>query len=885
MTESELQTKWPYPLLSVSEDRRASRVAVPVGMASELVGVDGNCESGLRPFPGLKIVRELQPKVLTAGSPAKNSYTGRAVVIDCFAVDFSVSADGYGYGFVYRIKKDPNYATEVGAIEGVDDADVFIDFWSSHPPAGAVGGWSDGNTFDNRVVQDCSSTAPMSVTVSANGMIYVHIRGRGPALCYQDKETPYALLRIGDSAAPFPGPGLRPTLLAPENGTVLGGVAVIDDVNRCANGQVWLGTTLPSATALGLTQADTEPRMMDGGAYAFAYQLYDSNTGRRSALSEIAWANAADFTADPSFFVLELLYDSNKFDQAYVYRSVRVQDAGGTYVATYLHLERIITLTDYESNLAVAYPFKHSVYYYVLEDKALVYQDYFQDQSLFDEVMPRGGAALMYGNTLLVSRISGGDPSSTEESRPDDALRGLGEIRYSSLTDVSPELFPASNRYVPKTPSNEVISFAQVGDGAVGWSLDRQYFIRKEGQYIRIVEVHQGFGITGPKAVDVVGSTAYFLTHKGLKAVDANSQLEDIKAFNQVIMEEWGLDDRADVSVAFDAALSCLFVHNPAAFQTLCLWFNTGKASELLDMAFTQVFRGPWPDEGSGNLVDRVFFLQDCPDHSTSDEFLPDWRPRVYIVDKDRSKTGWFGAYGAPPNLLLDIGGDAVFETTADAAGGIVEVSGTLPVSPEGAMMYVLDSPDASFIGMSAQIYYMPTASQFSVGGPGVDQSLDGLPTGSTVGISPIYLRWVGHPLDNRATTDQGSFAQGIDFHRIKQVSSLECAFTDVSGDESETTNAKYRGLCYRGSDEDPLDAVPPVGSSAGGSVGSVINREGRNAAYFRDSDSDASIALGVVGNCLCPGVEIFCPNLDYRLVSVRVTGKLLGTSRSRNSS
>lgn len=881
MTESEFPAQWLYPLLAVSEDKHASRVAVANGFASELVGVDGNSESGLRPFPGLKLVRELQPKIVTTGIELLPSFTGRSELLDVFQVHFRVGTDGYGFGFIYRITKDPNYV--IGASVATDEgADIFFDFWSTHPAPGAVAQWSDGNTFDNRVVVNCDPGVPMSVSVSNNGLIYISVGGRGASLCYQDKTAPYALIRVGDTGAPFPGAGLQPKLLAPENGVALGAVAVIDNVNRPGSGQIWLGTTAPSAAGLGLTQTDAEPRLMPSGAYSFAYQLYDSKTGRRSALSEAAWANLEDFTADPSYFVLELLHDANKFDQAYVYRSVRVQDAGGTYVATYLHLERIITLEDYASNLATTYPFQHSVYYYVLEDKALVFQDYFQDRSLFDEVMPRGGASIMFGNTLLVSKITGRNPSSTEENRPDDATRGLGELRYSSLTDISPELFPPSNRYVPSTPSNEIISFAQVGDTVVGWSLDRQYYIRKSGTYLQVYEAHEGFGTTGPFSTETMSSSAYFLTHKGLKMIDVNAQLEDVKAFNKVIMEDWTPTERLTVSIAFDPTLSALFIHNPTRMQTLGLWFNTGKATELFDMPFIKTFAGVWPsdlDDLSSDLIGRAFFAQDCPDHATSDDFLPDWRPRIFVVDAGRDKIN---------QTMMDVeASDATadyFFPTVECAGGLLELDTTglvLGGNFEGAFIYVLDSSDPDFIGAKSQIAWSTDAVTLSL----TTNALDGLPAGSVVGLSPVYFRWVGSPVTKRITSDQGTFDQGQDFHRIKQVESIVCAFTDVAGDATGTTNAKYRGLCYMGSDETPLSAVPPLGEAAGASVESVISREGRNAAYFRDEDSTSEVAHGVTGNCLTPGVEVFCPNLDFRLVSAMVTGKILGATRSRNSS
>ena len=74
----------------------------------------------------------------------------------------------------------------------------------------------------------------------------------------------------------------------------------------------------------------------EAGDYVWGYYLYDSKTGRKSAFSEVAQGRQEDFeraegTTSPAsadkevlYVVLEMAYDPTKFDQAYIFRSVKV---------------------------------------------------------------------------------------------------------------------------------------------------------------------------------------------------------------------------------------------------------------------------------------------------------------------------------------------------------------------------------------------------------------------------------------------------------------------------------------------------------------------------------------------------------------------------------
>jgi HAMP domain-containing protein len=141
--------------------------------------------------------------------------------------------------------------------------------------------------------------------------------------------------------------------------------------------------------------------------------------------------------------------------------------------------------------------------------------------------------------TLFVSNIRNLPDSTTTEVRPGDAVKGLGETKWSATTELLPELFPPANVSYPKTPTSTIIRFRQAGGNLVGFSLDRQYLVRKEGAYPRMIEMHEGFGVTNSKGADSVGSMVYVVTHKGLKAVDVDGNLDDVRSVNYLLMQEW----------------------------------------------------------------------------------------------------------------------------------------------------------------------------------------------------------------------------------------------------------------------------------------------------------------------------------------------------------
>jgi hypothetical protein len=163
---------------------------------------------------------------------------------------------------------------------------------------------------------------------------------------------------------------------------------------------------------------------------------------------------------------------------------------------------------------------------------------------------------------------------------------------------------------------------------------------------------------------------------------------------------------------------------------------------------------------------------------------------------------------------------------------------------------------------------------------------LAGLVAGDRVAISPVRFRWIGRPV---ATLSQEGFGFGNanDFFQIKQINALGGAFADVSGPATAAAETvvddKYRGLVFRGSDEDPATGAFPRANDQA-LVNSVQDDEPIELAYFSPEDGDLQGNYGIKGFSLSPGLEVICPDLDFRLLGVIVRGKMKGTATGRRS-
>lgn len=905
-------SRWPYHLTNPMASKANSIIGTPKGYSYELAGFDGSIRGELRPISGFKQVYELD-----CTGDANHDETSE--VTDFFPVDFRVGSSDYAYGFVYRVKRPATPTV----------SDVFIDYWDSDTSS-----WNPGV----KIMDSVDAARQMDVAVYGR-FVFVFVEGRSPALFHLvGRESPFTEQVLGQNAdtAPWPGPGKQPTLVEDSkfDGDVMS-PAEPSDQDVAGVAQFYLSPQLPSAMDIFMTDEvvsdgafsdwdesaysgsdsqcpvriadlDDHARLLEPGDYGISYFLFNSDTGRRSAWSEIAPLRDEDFdltvgddtVSTKQYGYLEIAYDSSKWNQAFIYRTVKTQDAGGVYIAGIHHLEKIIDLDCYHTLKnqpgqdfdPAATDWRQSAYVYGLEDKELVMQPIYLDAAFFDERMPYGGTAVSHDGTLMVSKIDNQPKSTAIENRSEDASRGLGELRWSVLTSSSVELFPPGNRYVPNTPSNQIIRLLRVGNATIGFSEDRIYHIRRSSGFIKVEEIHEGFGTVAPKTTSTVGGQAYFVTTKGLKAVTSGGELDDVSHLDHLLVRTWE-DSRADISVSYDPYMSALVVHNPTEEKSVLMWFSTGAITEVHHANMLEVRTGSWPtafDDSSdyeNSLVPRALWVQNHPDPANAPST---WKPRILMLDYERRKVISGGTYnnGNPRLATMDVGGDLWWEVLSSTSTTLTLSRGaqTTGANWVGAKVVVIKASNPDLVGLSSTISDH-TSTVLTM----VDDTLDDLQVGDTVVVSPVICRWIGSPLTQ--STEQGVIF-GNDLHRVKNVDTLGLQFTQAehgylyqSNLGNPNLHRTFRGLVFNGTDDVDFQTwawpVTRDGEIAGMND---LNSDGPSAenyvAFGGSNNVLTKKSHGYRGVTLVPGALLYCGDWDFRLVSAVAHGSVESTDR-----
>jgi len=351
------------------------------------------------------------------------------------------------------------------------------------------------------------------------------------------------------------------------------------------------------------------------------------------------------------------------------------------------------------------------------------------------------------------------------------------------------------------------------------------------------------------------------------------------------------------------------------------LWFATSMITEMHDMVFQDVRSGVWPrvyvrtipdvlpltsPDFDNELTERARWLMNTPDAALNEADVG-WRPRIYYYDYLRSKTisgsGTGSRNGDRAIRTLDSAGDcrgvlaggwgitAIDLSPAYPAGVFLKVDttpdGSLPRDIHNMFLYIVRATVPALIGRKAQI----TSAEIDVGSirnvfPTFAAALqtlvdDGLVVGDRFILSPVYFRVVA-PNVGIVDPETGQVF-GKSFNRARLINSVGAAFTDVSGEPSTDglVDNFLQGLVYEGTLVDPT-ARRAVVDVEGNLVGSVVDGEGADYAGFGSTDSDTEGRYGIKGNSLSPGLEIMCPDLDFRLLEMVARGKILGVERSR---
>ena len=149
---------------------------------------------------------------------------------------------------------------------------------------------------------------------------------------------------------------------------------------------------------------------------------------------------------------------------------------------------------------------------------------------------------------------------------------------------------------------------------------------------------------------------------------------------------------------------------------------------------------------------------------------------------------------------------------------------------------------------------------------------------GDRVGISPMFVRWSGSLLGYNDSVDQTSPTPG-GLHKVRLVDSMSTFFSTVSGasftDTVNTAECAYKGLVFEG-DSDTVKASGLPKNLSGTITKSIVEGESINWA--------APEKHSVRGMALSPGIEVFCPDLDFRLLSVIIEGKVMSTLRTERA-
>ena len=923
----EINRRWIYPTITASENKGIERIALSgEGTAHEVVGVDGSRRFGCRPSSGFRLAHTLDIyKDFSGLSAPPPNQSKTSTVTDCYPVHFQIREGEFGHGFVYRVK-----------VAGGTNSAIYMDFAPTNTVDAATG-WRTVLISDHTGGSHVSSDDKMDV-VSMGRYVFVFVKGRATRVFYvdfkdltaNDGDNPTYQHKVVDG-----GPGKRP--LADGGSKTSLNFQSSDASNAAgrsngyAEGDALQAELQEGSLGNSPLPANTDFHQFSPGDYTFAFYLNDSITGRRSAITEIVSKEegGSEVTNDDYIsWVFEI--DPALYDQIYIFRSAKMQSVGGTYSGSILHLDTIYNVedlqemstssnTNYSNNDLKVYKAR-----YQLSDIALVMQDVYLDKTECDDEMPFSGSAVAFENSLLVSDPLNG--SSDIRTSLDSRERNIGELRWSSLTERSPELFPINNKYSPDVYQNRITRLCRAGDYAVGFSADRIYHIRRNGIYLKIEEIHSGYGLASEEGFAMAGPMVYFVTTKGIKAIANNGQLDDVKALDNLIMEDW-YANISDLRLAFDPYASCLFVHNPFKEQTVCMWFSTGRVTELHDTCFDDLRTGIFPKTYTRNafddttptpalttsMVERSFFLQNHPSTNVLN-IDGDWKPRVYVLDVDRDKKQVNSTdISVGQNVLrtLDCKGDSVFTVasiTDNATNKEINLksgttgpkklgggnAGTKTEDLVGAYAYVMSATDSTIVGKKFQIF-SGTAGTVSTdgsgGGNGKIKVNEGQPNpvpptlaaGDVISISPVLFRYVGGALPMIRTKDN-QVVSSFDLFQNKQLSSVGCHFSDVSGG---VAGYKYfRGLVYNATSDSASVSAFPLDFSGTIIGDSIKEGESDDYAAFTATGLTTRGRHGIQDSALNPGIEVFCPDLDYKLMALICRGRTTGTDTTeRNSS
>ena len=132
--------------------------------------------------------------------------------------------------------------------------------------------------------------------------------------------------------------------------------------------------------------------------------------------------------------------------------------------------------------------------------------------------------------------------------------------------------------------------------------------------------------------------------------------------------------------------------------------------------------------------------------------------------------------------------------------------------------------------------------------------------------------------------TKDNQVVSSFDLFQNKQLSSVGCHFSDVSGG---VDGYKYfRGLVYNATSDSASVSAFPLDFSGTIIGDSIKEGESDDYAAFTATGLTTRGRHGIQDSALNPGIEVFRPDLDYKLMALICRGRTTGTDTTeRNSS
>jgi len=742
------------------------------------------------------------------------------------------------------------------------------------------------------------SGAANVITVECIGRFaYIFVKGQTPKCI---RITNAQVNSANNFVVTSGGPGTPPvvkTMSTATSSNVTVPVGDYSDVSKIpAGSRNGTGTYNQDMHAYWTTTATPAPgSSLKLGVYGFAVQYMSTVTGRKSIISNVA---QVEFAADSYIRLRVAPFGTNgEYDKALIYRTVKNSGVGGT-----LHLEKTLSLpaaatvssvtqatttvtivtvaahgfqvgdfvtvaaaisTTINGSFAITSITNSTTFTYTttsatitttsqngsvtlkvrnydveVQDSSLVYLDVYIDKGNMDTSMPRGSVAAFMGSTLFVSGIGGTDSATPGNVTPQSPPRAVGDLRWSSTGEIQPENFKPSNRWIPRTPGNEIIGMRTVGNYMIAFSADRAYRIGRAGQFIKVEEVHLGYGLSGIDALDSVGGMVYFVSGGGMKAISAEGKIDDVAGLDALINRLW-LDQKGQIKMAFDAVGQCLTILKPptdlgvADGAAVCMWFGTNRITELADLPF-QYMRSGSLVSITGGLVQRVSYFY-----------------------KRNSETTW-GVYKT--NHTREPADVGQLARGNNLCGGLANFYATL-----AGVNFTSPTPTPS--EFDCAMYNIVTGQRFAI------QDDGGIDEDQIWSMAPVLFRWVGGNVGAQGDPGQPEFK---DFFRQKQLSTCHPYFETLHVDEDmPATYATWRSLAYRGTEEIPLTTGVPTDK-----IGQVVSTFNTTGNYVGTLNGAPFGKHGVVWSSLSVGFQCDIVGVDLRLLAFNVVGKILDTSR-----